>query len=448
MQSLFTQNIIAVIWDFDKTLSPVYMQAPLFRKYDVDEKTFWNESNKLGDYYRERGIKNASDTLYLDHILTYVKSGRFKGLTNEILRELGSEVPLYEGLPDFLRAVKEIADEERFVKHGIQVEHYVASTGLRAMIEGSPIAAYLDDIWACEFTDSVPQPGYLATTDNESNDGVICGIAYSIDNTTKTRALFEINKGSNKHKEIEVNATLAPEDRRVPFQNMIYIADGPSDVPAFSIVNQYGGRTIAVYKPTSIEHFQAVDKLQKENRVQGIAEANYVPGSLAALWITCAVREIAERVVRNRETLLKERTGSAPRHILSDIGQTPKKKGAAPGSNHKETPPAKPAPAKAYPPEQTILIPSGAESKNKFLVICRSYLKTSNGTGDTSVLEQWFDQRIADQEAPAVDAFITELETSIQGTPVGNERPAKGPKNESDPKLMSFLEDLERKHFG
>ena len=126
------------------------------------------------------------------------------------------------------------------------VEHYIVSTGLRQMVMGSKIANLVDGVWGCEFVDDVAEPGYLGKAPKlfGSTDATIRGIGYAIDNTTKTRALFEINKGTNKHADIDVNASLSPEDRRVPFQNMIYIADGPSDVPAFSIVNQYGGRTV------------------------------------------------------------------------------------------------------------------------------------------------------------------------------------------------------------
>lgn len=99
-------------------------------------------------------------------------------------------------------------------------------------------------------------------------------------------------------------------------------------------------------------------------------------------------------------------------------------------------------------PAQAPLITTKTEPKSQFLLICRSYLKTKNGSADIAMLEQWFDQRMAQRETGAVDAFITELETSIKGTPVGNERPAKGAKNEKGQKLLSFLEDLERKHFG
>jgi len=322
-RSLFPQNVIALIWDFDKTLSPDYMQRPLFRKFGVDEKTFWKEANGLAEFYQRGLMHNVSrDTLYLNHILTYVERGIFQSLNNQMLFELGAEIELFEGLPGFLGAIKErIGGEQRFAVHDITVEHYIVSTGLRQMIMGSMIAPYVDGAWGCEFTESVGEPGYLDKDPTlfDSTDAVIRAVGYAIDNTTKTRALFEINKGSNKLVGIDVNATVAPEDRRVPFQNMIYIADGPSDVPAFSIVNQYGGRTFAVYKPRSMEHFQSVDRLQKENRVQGIGEASYVEGSLTAMWVTNAVQEIAARIVGDRDALLKQRVGSVPQHVLSDI---------------------------------------------------------------------------------------------------------------------------------
>jgi hypothetical protein len=95
----------------------------------------------------------------------------------------------------------------------------------------------------------------------------------------------------------------------------------PSDIPCFSILNQYGGRTFAVYKPKSLESFRAVDRLQKQNRVQGIGEASYLESSLTAMWIANAVNEIASRIVADREQLLRDRVGSAPRHIISDTGE-------------------------------------------------------------------------------------------------------------------------------
>lgn len=99
-------------------------------------------------------------------------------------------------------------------------------------------------------------------------------------------------------------------------------------------------------------------------------------------------------------------------------------------------------------PNELPLVATNADAKGNFLFVCRSYLNVKNRSGNVAVLEQWFDQRIAKREVTAVDAFIAELETSIRGTPVGPERPAKGAKNERKQKLLRFLDDLERKHFG
>jgi hypothetical protein len=115
--------------------------------------------------------------------------------------------------------------------------------------------------------------------------------------------------------DIDVNAKIPDEDRRVPFQNMIYIADGPSDIPVFSIVNHFGGRTFAVYQPGSKEEFSQVNNLQKQGRVQSFGEAVYTEGSQTAMWIKNAVNEIADLIVVNRDRALGDKIGKPPRHI-------------------------------------------------------------------------------------------------------------------------------------
>lgn len=318
---LFSQNVIAMIWDYDKTLIPEYMQAPLFRRYEVDANSFWNEVNNLGTYYHRLGIERvAEDMIYLNHILTYAQAGVFRGLNNTILRELGAEIEFYPGLPDFFPRMKEyIAQVEEYAKHDIRVEHYVVSTGLRQMILGSRIAEYIDGVWACEFIETVAPPGYIEDHPPLPNLGHrISQIAYSIDNTTKTRAIFEINKGSNKFPQISVNASISEHERRVPFQNMIYVADGPSDIPVFSILNAKGGKTFAVYRRGSQKEFQQVNELQKQDRVQSFGEANYEPGSQTSMWIENALREVADRIVRDRDEALGDKVGKPPKHLSSE----------------------------------------------------------------------------------------------------------------------------------
>ena len=336
-QPLFLQNIIALIWDFDKTLIPGYMEEPLFRYFNVPPKKFWEEVTGLPDFYKKSGLELVSkDTLYLNHILTYVREGIFKGLNNKLLRELGEKIEFYPGLPDFFASVKgRIKDNPAYTNHEITVENYIVSTGLRQMILGSKIAPHVDYVWGCEFIENIAPPGYLTREKSEKGEGKtptpkgvgaptasvggekneIIDIGYVLDNTTKTRAIFEINKGTTKISDIDVNAAIKPEDRRIPFQNMIYVADGPSDVPVFSIVNQYQGKTFAVYNPQKPEEFRQVNELQKQGRVQSFGEASYIDGSQTFMWLTNTVEEIAGRIVRGRERAVGDKVGAPPRHL-------------------------------------------------------------------------------------------------------------------------------------
>jgi hypothetical protein len=249
--TLFTQNIIACVWDFDKTLIPDYMQAPLFRRFGVDEATFWAETNGLAENYRKRGYHISPEISYLNHLLTYVLSGKMAGLSNKVLRECGAEIKFYPGLPRFFETSRLwVKNKPEYAKHEIVLEHYVVSTGLAEMVRGSTLAPFLDGIWACEFIENPLQPGFLRQKELMIEAASeIAQIGVMVDNTTKTRAIFEINKGTNRNPAIDVNAKVTAEDRRIPLQNMIYIADGPSDVPSFSVVKSGGGKTYAVYNP-------------------------------------------------------------------------------------------------------------------------------------------------------------------------------------------------------
>src|SRR5438477_765692 len=101
-ESLFLRTTIAIIWDFDTTLIPGYMQEPLFRRFGIHRDLFWKEVKALPQFYRQYGVTRATaDTLYLNHLLAYVRAGRCPGLNNDLLRELGSEIAFYSGIPEF-----------------------------------------------------------------------------------------------------------------------------------------------------------------------------------------------------------------------------------------------------------------------------------------------------------------------------------------------------------
>lgn len=313
---LYTQSIIALIWDFDKTLTHGYTQDPLFDEFGVDAKKFWTEVNALKDYYVSSDCPGGpsqvgKDTIYLNHILTYVREGIFKDLTNTKLRELGAQIKLAPGLPEFFDRTREVVKTDSYVKHDISVEHYVVSTGLRPMIEGSSLARSVDDIWACELLPEAAPSGFQDHL-GALGSPVVAQIGYTIDNTSKTRAIFEINKGVNKNDTVEVNTVVPEDQRRVPIQNMIYIADGPSDVPSFSLINSKGGKTLGVYAPGDANYDNAA-QLEEQGRVNSIAEADYSEGSAADRWLRRAITKIADRIVRDREAVFAS-YGGAPGH--------------------------------------------------------------------------------------------------------------------------------------
>jgi hypothetical protein len=318
MPAPFSQTVIAVVWDFDKTLIPGNMQGPLFRRFGVDEAAFWDEVDGLHSFYVEHGARRvADDALYLNHILEYVRAGVFEGLSNALLHDLGAELTFHPGMPEFLATLKASVEEDPvFERADITLEHYVVSTGLRPMIEGSAVRPFIEDVWACEFIEAHHPPGYARPQQRQLfGRSEITALGYQIDNTSKTRALFEINKGTNKHPEIHVNSHLPAEMRRVPFEHMLYVADGPSDVPAWSVVRANGGLAFGVYQRGSVAQFEQISALLRDGRIHAFAEADYTPDSTAHLWLTTEVRRIAERIVEERAIALRRAVRAAPRHI-------------------------------------------------------------------------------------------------------------------------------------
>lgn len=315
---LYTQTVVAFIWDYDRTLIPGNQQDPLFDTYGVDGREFWREVDGLVDYYRSKGITIARDTAYLNHVLTYVDEGLFANLNRSKLHEIGKEIEVSPGIPEFFEATRaHVASIPAYAKEGISVEHYVVSTGIRSMIEGSSIASHIDGIWANDFIETPAPPGYLDRLDISEAPGQITRLAYTLDNTGKTKAIFEINKGVNKNPQIDVNSRMSEEQRRVPFRHMIYIADGPSDVPVFSILNQNGGKTLGVYTTDPINNFPQVKRLQEQGRIQGMAKADYREGEAASLWLMDSLDQIANEIVDARQLAFAQ-IPRAPGHVDED----------------------------------------------------------------------------------------------------------------------------------
>jgi hypothetical protein len=146
----------------------------------------------------------------------------------------------------------------------------------------------------------------------------ISQIGSIVDNTIKTRFIFEINKGSNKNAQIDVNASMSRIDRRVPIDRMIYTADGPSDVPVFSVVKGNGGKAYAVFNPDSEAEFAQNDALLHAGRIHSYGPADYTEKSTTAKWLRMHVRQICSAIVNECEDALSKNVGKAPRHLHDD----------------------------------------------------------------------------------------------------------------------------------
>ena len=300
-------NIIAVIWDCDKTLVDGYMQDPIFEEYGINASDFWREVNSKPAELAKHGIRVNRDTYYLNHFIKWAHDGTLKGLDNAKLREYGTKQKFYKGIPEIFEKTKNMfKDDKSYAEYGIQVEHYIVSTGFAEIIRGSELMPFVDGVWGCEL---------LEAPDSEGKP-VISETVYTIDNTSKTRAIFEINKGIGKIDGIEVNSKIPEENRRVHFENMIYIADGPSDIPAFSVVKKNGGATFAIYPKGDLKAMRQVEQMREDGRVDMYAEADYSEGTTAYMWITNRIQKIADRIRDTEKQKIMSSASGVPHHLV------------------------------------------------------------------------------------------------------------------------------------
>lgn len=232
--------------------------------------------------------------------------GRFDGLSNQKLFDYGKKMKFYPGVPEIFKKTKELLNNDQLcTEYGIRVEHYIVSTGFAQTIRESVLNEYLSGIWGCE----------LIENRDEKTKPYISEIAYTIDNTTKTRAIFEINKGAHDSEAVDVNVKMTEGQRRIDFRNMIYIADGPSDVPAFSVVKSKGGATFEIYPKGNEEAFKQVERLREDGRIDMFAEADYSEKTTSCMWICNKIQEFADRI-KAEEKSKYSGTHSSPKHLV------------------------------------------------------------------------------------------------------------------------------------
>lgn len=244
--------IVALVYDFDGTLSPGNMQEFGFiQAVGTTPQQFWDMSNQLAVG------QDASNVLSYMKMMYDEAHAKGISLRSESFREFGKDVVLFEGVREWFRLINEYGRSQ-----GVKVEHYINSSGLKEIVEGTPIAKEFRYIFAGSFI-------Y-----DENGEAVWPGIA--VDSTNKTQFLFKINKGILSVRDNKlVNESQAEDMKRIPFPHMIYFGDGDTDVPCMKIVKMFGGHSVAVYNPSNEHKKETARKLLRQQRVNFMTPANY-----------------------------------------------------------------------------------------------------------------------------------------------------------------------------
>jgi len=261
--------VLAICYDFDKTLSPDDMQAQGYiQSVGFDVGQFWKESNGIAQQndmdgnlaYMYKMVKEAEGNLVLN---------------KQALNAYGAKVQLFPGVSTWFERIRQYGKD-----HNVIVEHYIISSGLKEMIEGTGIAknGAFEKVYASSFF--------------FNERGVAVWPAQVINYTNKTQFLFRIEKGVLDINDPGVNDYFPPEDIRIPFRNMVYIGDSDTDIPCMKLVNSYGGHSIGVYNPETKDKTK-VFKMTEDNRIRYYAAADYTVGSDLDLLVKAIIDKTA-----------------------------------------------------------------------------------------------------------------------------------------------------------
>ena len=259
--------IVAFLYDFDKTLCTTDMEDYAFiPSLGMTPREFWSVANGFGHANRMDGI--------LAYMYTMIQESEKRRLpfTRESLREMGRDIVLFPGVQEWFGRINAFGDSQ-----GVQVEHYIISSGLREIIEGSSISGEFKEIYASEFYyDEAGKPVWPKLTVNF---------------TAKTQFVYRINKGVlDVSDDKTLNDSMPDDSKRVPFTNMVYMGDGLSDVPCMKMMRAYGGQAIAVYQESNR---MGVEDLLAKGRVDFIFPADYSEGTALDQTVKNIIRKMA-----------------------------------------------------------------------------------------------------------------------------------------------------------
>ena len=259
--------IIALLYDFDKTLCTTDMEDYTFiPALGYKPAEFWKKANTFGFTNRMDGL-----LAYMYTMIEECKAQNIR-LDREFLVKCGHGMELFPGVQDWFGRINAFGESL-----GVDVEHYVISSGLRVIIEGSGISHEFKEIYACEFF--------------YNEEGLASWPKLDVNFTNKTQFVYRINKGVlDVSDDRTLNASMPDDSKRIPFTNMIYIGDGLSDVPCMKMMRSYGGEAIAVYQE---ENRQGVEDLLSKGRVDFIFPADYRAGTALESTVKNIIRKMA-----------------------------------------------------------------------------------------------------------------------------------------------------------
>ncbi|MFP4518205.1 MAG: HAD family hydrolase [Oceanicaulis sp.] len=262
---------LAIAYDFDGTLSPGSMQEHSFiPEIGEDPATFWKRVNG------EAARLGADNILIYMHEMVKAAQREDVRFRREDIERHGAKIGFFDGVAEGWFDRLRVHGREQ----GVEVQHFIISSGLKEMIRASAIGPSFDAIFASEFK-------YNA-------DDVPVWAASAVNYTNKTQFLFRINKGAlDLSDHGEVNKYVPEDDRPVPFRNMIYIGDGDTDVPCMRTVKEQGGVSIAVHPPGDAKLMEKTAALKKDRRVQFTADADYSEGSALDTYVRAAIDKMA-----------------------------------------------------------------------------------------------------------------------------------------------------------
>lgn len=285
MRKLFKQHTIAIVYDFDGTLSPQPMQEyTVLPELGVSPQAFWDECQREAKKY------NADAMLTYMRLLTEKIEAKQTHLNKKKLRALAKGIRYFPGVETWFDRINRHVGETSAGK--IKIKHYIISAGLKEILEGIKIRKHFERMYASEY--------YFDHHDAARFPTVV------INDTSKTQYIFRINKGIEDINQ-SINDYMPECERPIPFQNMLYIGDGLTDVPCMTVTKNNGGFALAVHKPRNPESLAVCRKLARAKRIDYFAPADYQAGKTLERRVKLILDVIMARIMFHREQFTFQR---------------------------------------------------------------------------------------------------------------------------------------------